>query len=150
MYLGAFSSALGTVNSDSTAFSPKLSSDHYLGNPGSFAVSGTAFGGAKTILTDTPGTVTGESFYLTSTIAEFSNSNFLPNTPFTCTAYDNATLLGSATAISSSGSPADGVVAFAGCYIIAPAYIYDASYARIVLTTATINPGDTYTFIFSH
>ena len=90
--------------------------------------------------------ITGQQFYLTFTLAEVGNANFLPNTPFTCTAYDNGTLLGSATAVS-GGS---GNVAAAGCYIAAPAFSHDPSAAMIVLTSAAVNPGDTYTFILSH
>jgi hypothetical protein len=148
-YASQFASTLGLTDSNS-AGNPVLASSYYFTNPGTFAVSGTVFGAARTVLNDTPSALSAQQFYATFTFTEQSTApTFLPNTPFTCTAYDNGTLLGSASATTGGGTSGGTITATASCYIAYPSFAVASTAAMIVLPSASFNAGDVYTFLLS-
>jgi hypothetical protein len=141
-----------------TYTSPTLSTNFFLSNPGSFAVTGKAVAAAQAIFHETPTQVTFENdggapteLDLVYNAMNATQQYLVPNSSFTCTIFDGSTRIGSAT--STVGGTAGGGMstAFALCAGVYPNNSYGSggNGDAFVNLPATYNAGDVYTFIIS-
>jgi hypothetical protein len=143
---------------DGTYTSPSLSTNFFLSNPGSFAVTGKAVAVAQAIFHETPAQVTFQNdggapteLYFVYNALNATQQYLVPKSSFTCTIFDGNTRIGSAT--STVGGTAGGGMstAFALCAGVYPNNSYGSGGngdAFVNLPTA-YNSGDLYTFIIS-
>jgi hypothetical protein len=141
-----------------TYSAPTLSTNFFLSNPGSFAVTGKVFAATQAVLNITPTQVTFENnggapteLYFAYNVINSTNPSLTPGANFTCTIFDGNTLIGSTSTVVGGGTSNGVTNSFAGCAGVYPStsgYVTGNGDAFVNLP-ATYNSGDTYTFIIS-